>query len=253
MKLPITEIAIADASLGLDLRFTSPGSHSGRIVWVGDVVDRLRATATDGPRVVLLTVDSLGGQAAAWVVLFDALRSFSESGGTSIAYVRCLACSSAALYVLGADYVVADPMSGFAIHGGSGSDSGDPLSAAYDELAAAVLVARTLSHPDDVRRWLGPPRPVRPTDPGGAIIPTKLAAELGFVDFVGDEAVARLLAHQSSAGSLMDSQRRKALRHRPKPPPHVDETIRAVRLFGSELSRHPLMHRTAAGAAEPAA
>lgn len=220
----VTEIKIQRASLGVWPGYSSPVCGEG-VVLLHDVLSQLEA-AHRSRATVLLSVDSLGGDSRAGSALFHALRSFREAGGRVVAFVSGYAGSIAAMYVLGADYLVADPGARFGLHGnrveGADQDEGLRLYVEQlDDLQRRVFAARTLASPEDAARWASLPG-------DGELLDAEAAKGLGFVDLVGGRSEARRAARELALRKPLESDRQRALRAC-----DACEELQPVREFGA--------------------
>ncbi len=217
MAPPFAEIHIRGAYLCNGEHHVPPGARPppgyDGVRQVGDVVRELEAVEASGTRVVLLVVDSLGGDVVASHALSEALFRFCERGGKVLAYVERAAESSAASYILAADYVVAHRQARIAPHLPFTHET-----AADDDVVRAMtgchvteLATRTLVSDDELERWL--------EGPGGAFATSAdlgagEAMEQGFVDFLGNGYRARELALDLARGRAPSSRRRERLAER---------------------------------------
>lgn len=205
-----------------------------RVVQLTDVLAQLDAARVRGAG-VLLSVDSLGGPAWVGLALYAALRSFSESGGRSVVYVADHAGSSAAEWILGADYVVAHPGAVIWPHGvvvlgdrprsTSGADT-------WTLFAAMLLMLRTGATEDDVMRWVGCEATLK--DPGGEPLRAPEALALGFLDDVGTRTAAKAIVTKLARGEGVQSARAALVHQRAERWP---EDVAIVRGIGAEILR----------------
>lgn len=234
----LIEIKIMRASLGVWDGYASAVAGEGQVM-LADVLRRLNEAHEGRVPVVMLSVDSLGGDSFGACALFHALTSFREAGGKVVAFVAGYAGSIAAIYVLAADYVVADPRAKFGLHGNaylrSAPDGRSEVRSPenereartlheLDRLQRLVLSARTTATPEQVARWS--------EAHDAEILDAQAAKSLGFVDVVGDRRDARELAHQLALGKSVASDRQVALDSRRAADA---ETLRDVRLNGARV------------------
>ncbi len=214
----VVEIKILRASLGVRPGYQSPVPGEG-LVWLADVLAQLDEARRQSSPVVLLTIDSLGGESYGAAGLFHALRTFSEIGGKVVAFVSGYAASIAAAYVLGADYVVASPGARFGLHGNvlfEEHPSGTPTVRAprtreeadllreLNMVQAVILRHGTWAAPEQVTRWCA-------LTGAAEILDARTAEALGFVDLVGDRSAARSLARELALGKSPSTARRERL------------------------------------------
>ncbi len=179
------------------------------ILDVADVSRKFDEAWERGIRVALFTVNSPGGEAAAAFALAAALRHVSAAGGRSVVHVE-LAASSAALWILGADYVVVAPdasilfhqLQGFTAPGVQPDSRWPAVLAAFADDAVRLVSRTTFVDAETVRSWLAA---------GAARIVAKRALRLGYADFVGGVSEARKLADRLGRGELVESDRRTRL------------------------------------------
>jgi ATP-dependent protease ClpP protease subunit len=212
----VAEIAIERADLGFGKGYV-PAPKSEGVVQLPDLLRQIEQAWDAGIRVLLVSVDSTGGSAAAGRLLFHALRCFSELGGRVVAYVDARALSTASLFILGADYVVMNPQALVGIHSPLLSNpSGDEVEGAYlarmRRQDGAVYQARTLLPPETIAAFLD--RHGTLEKPGGVLFPTEWAQAFGFVDFVADRRRARRLARRLARGEEVSSPRHAELARR---------------------------------------
>lgn len=205
-------------------------------VELADVLRQVDAARDGGARALLLTIDSIGGSSAAACGLFDALRSFGEAGGAVVAYVEKFACSNAAVYMLGADYVVMHPRAVISVHGivPSPGDAERRAWAWETSMAATAILTRTLAPERDVFSWLEPGSLL---EPSGKDLDAREARSFGFADVIGGRLQARELAERlaRSPGLDVPSRRRAGLAERGVPA-SVAELVGALRSYGAEVA-----------------
>jgi ATP-dependent protease ClpP protease subunit len=229
----VPDPTFAEISLEGDLAFDAryiPPDPTLPVVQLADVLRQMDEAQGAGRRAVLLVVDSYGGDAWAGFALYHALRELSEAGVHVVAYVKAIAGSTAALYVLGADYVVIDPAAAIHPHGSALQAPDNEVTRAVLEtdglLAGAVYAAHTFGRRDDVVRWVDQP---------GEEMRAARAVGVGFADLTGDIRAARDLADELAIGVEVVSRRRSTLAAIPRPPELVD-TLEAAREIGAEVA-----------------
>ena len=199
---------------------------------VAEVLGQLEDLHRRGVRVVLLTINALGGHTDAGAVLYDALRAFCEAGGAVLAHVAGYAASVWSWVVL-ADYLVMDPGAHVLVHGEVQAATGrgqftSPAAAERYRLTLALLESRTLTPRAELEEWLA----LRPNDDGQPFF-AKLTAQdalaLGWADFAGSAAAARAIAARLATGAQVPSGRRLALADRGERPEwrQAMQTLRA--------------------------
>lgn len=236
----VEEIHIRRADLGCSPRYAAPSGE--RVVLLADVVSQLWTARQRGARAVVLVVDSLGGEAMATAGLFEALRSLSQSGLPSVAYVVGCAHSAAAEYILAADYIVATPTATIWPHGAvllspsPGYDSAQYEAHArhLDRMFSAIATTRTGVPESEIALWFNR----RPTlaDPAGAKLEARRALELGYVDFIGGGRGALDLAERIASGEHVVTARQRGIAGRAGHPER-DRLVQEYRQAGASFLR----------------
>lgn len=199
----VAEVTIDGALVSGGVQSRDPSQRS---VDLENVLRQIGAAREEGARAVLLVVDCLGGLADTGLAMYTALRAFSADGGSVVAYVHRTAASSAALFVLGADFVVMNPRATIHPHGlvieGAAGGHDSMLRTGFAAVAGAILSEHTLADEATVRRW---------TTRNMNTITSGAAEAVGYVDFIGGRATARRLAEKLARGESLASRRRSAL------------------------------------------
>jgi ATP-dependent protease ClpP protease subunit len=190
---------IAEVEITGDLARGPYVSPSGaRLVPIADVLRQILAARGQASALVL-AVNSLGGEMLAGLGVYLALRALSQSGCPVVAHVT-VACSTAALYVLGADVVVAGPGAVFSVHGAKeqGATGPDPVLDAIKTASVAILTERTNVPPDTAAVWVDRPYDEVEVVELGSAFGAERALALGFAHTIGELEDARLIASRIS-------------------------------------------------------
>jgi len=204
--LPYQLLSIEGADLWLAPGVLAPRVEGRRALYLADVLLEMNAAVERGIRVLLLEVDSLGGSARAGLGLYHALRAFCEAGGIVVAFVARDAASNSAIYLLGADHIVASRDAMFGVHGVDGDEVTVESRALMDDLnraGAAVIASHSLVPEAEAAGWLGRPSGLNSV----MAIDAKEAHELGLIDFIDSRENARDLARRLAGGERIPSQR----------------------------------------------
>lgn len=193
---------------------------------VGEVLAAIDKVRASGARVLLLTIDSLGGHLDAWLMVWAALRDFSRDGRTVVTHVLGSAGSSAANIALAGDIVLMEPGSQFVIHG-NGFNLPTPDGVQFELIppdlgdlnlrsTLAVMETRTTTPRETLLECLSCGPGSGNGKPEAAIIDAKTAPALGWADFVVPREQGVGLAMLLATGAdLPWSDRRRALASRP--------------------------------------
>jgi ATP-dependent protease ClpP protease subunit len=213
------------ASRGADMTEALAGSDPvGRHVFIVDeVIEDLRRAEREGARVVLLAVDSGGGDVQAASNLCNALLGFRDRGGRVVVFLGECAFSSAAwAWLPAADYAIAHPRSRVWIHGSQGAH--------FDQILAlkrSILRAYTLLPDREIDAAIGKPGQM---DVESSIL--KLTAReargAGFVDEVGGRMRALEVARRFAEGRSVQSKRQEALALRHELVPEAQGLLTAM-------------------------
>ncbi len=157
-----------------------------------------------GKRVLLLVVESEGGNALAGFQVYNRVAAFQRSGGRVVAFVRGRVGSMMPVIVEGADYVVMAGDARFIMHGALGAPAAEV--ARVNEACVLALAART-GEPLETLRFLT----AEVMRPGGdwAIRPD-YAIPHGWADRVGTLEDARQLAAELAEGRTPDPTARSS-------------------------------------------
>jgi ATP-dependent protease ClpP protease subunit len=188
----------------------------GQVATGAQVVAALRDFKARGCVGLVLTVDSLGGEASACTAVFDAIRDFSRHAGPVAAFVSGHAVSSAVHWALAADLVVMAPGATYQVHAAVPFD-GDLAAEAelyasdacqrMNEWQATTIRARSAETPAIVAQALARAIPKQRLQ-----LPANVAVHFGWADAIGDAGVAwGLLTALLERGEAPRSRRRRFL------------------------------------------
>jgi len=180
------------------------------------VLTAIAAQRARGAGVLLVGLESDGGDVAAAFVIYDALQAFSRAGGIVVIYARGWNASTATLIALAGDYLVADVSAEFAIHSMIGPDAQEDNRRVLETIAPRVLTPRA-----ELAKWLTYVRHDSPGyipgQPNVAKLDAALAINHGWADLIGTREEAQAFASSLAAGSFPNgfpTPRRQALAER---------------------------------------
>lgn len=232
----------APGSFEYEMRRHSPGVV--REVQVAEVLAQL-GEALRQRQVVLLAVDCAGGYFTAAVDVLAQLRVHRAAGLPVVVDVSRDALSAAAIFMLGASYIVIAHHGRVGVHSGSVAPAGTPASAMEPGLVKVlaekkgarpspaaiervVFEQETLASAEEISAWLTPGSPDSEPGPPRAqvgvtrelmgdgslvtLLDAQAAVRLGFADEVGSSFRALEVAHALARGEPVRSLRRERLR-----------------------------------------
>ena len=177
------------------------------------VLAAIAAQRERGVRVLLLSIESNGGDVDAAFTLYDALRAFAAAGGIVVAYVAGWCASTATLIALAGDYLVVDPAAQLAIHSMLGPDAQE-----WNRRVLEVTAPRVLTPRDELATWLSFIRHdderYVPGQPNVAKLDAALAVNHAWADLVGTREEAQAFASSLASGGAVTTPRRQALAER---------------------------------------
>lgn len=176
--------------------------HGRDAVSTPDVLAALHVARAAGVRVLLVTIDSLGGEFGSSLALYAALRAFSDAGGTVVVFLAGVAGSSAVILAAAGDLVVMAPEARYILHGARTGD-GRPPNEINAELVR-ILASRTCSPRETLEEAIRDPEEL-------TAVTAEQAPRLGWADAVGTLEDARRIARRVAAVGRPNTPRARAL------------------------------------------
>lgn len=188
------EIKLGDVFIGSKLPPPNREVTPDRLLPAARVVAEIEALRARGVRVIALALDTCGGgDVGESLAIYRALRAFSDTGGTTIAHVRCVAASTAVALAVGCDVVVMEPGSRLDVHS---------MAAGYhphhdgNRAMLAIFEARTPTPRSTLEAWTSLHYLWSPAGRHFVMLSAAETVQIGWADFVGDRAMVERLASE---------------------------------------------------------
>lgn len=212
----VGEIRIGDVFIGSILPPPNREVTADRLLPAARVVAEIEALRARGVRVIALELDTCGGgDVGESLAIYRALRTFSDTGGTTIAHVRCVAASTAVALAVGCDVLVMEPGSRLDVHSMA---AGDQPHHDGNRAMVEILAARTPTPRATLESWTSLHYLWSPPGRHFVMLSAAETVQIGWGDFVGDSAMVKRLTSDLVHGGS-----------RPR-------TARSVRLSGLALA-----------------
>jgi ATP-dependent protease ClpP protease subunit len=173
-----------------------PAPEPDEILSERTVLAEIAAQQARGVRVLLITLETGGGNAEAGLAIYNAIRCFSRGGGTVIVHAVGWVASLGPLIALAGNYVFMTAGAQLVVH----SALGPAAPAAHaNRLMLGVFTARTFTPPSMLEQWLS----LRENDkgePARAILDAPAALYYGWADKVATREEALVFAAALAGG-----------------------------------------------------
>lgn len=160
------------------------------------VLAEIAAHRRRGTRVLLVTLETCGGNAQASVEIYRALRAFSWAGGTVVVHVHGWTASSGPFIALAGNYVLMAPGAKLVLHRAGGDNR---IAAQVSKRELGLYALRTFAPRHLLEEWLSRTDSDN-TRPPYAELPADVAVYYGFADRVATREEALAFAGSLAGG-----------------------------------------------------